>query len=187
VCVTSASVRAVKLTIVSMLAVAVAVAACGSSKPAPTPAKPLTWKQMDATQREKFMTDVVLPRTKELFVAFDPKYKSMDCKTCHGDGATDGSYKMPNPKIKPLPNTEEAFLAWVSKDAEAARYTEFMATKLEPLMGELLQVAVFDPETNTGEFSCSNCHQLVDASGKIVPDSMHGEHGEHEHGEHEHH
>jgi hypothetical protein len=161
------------------LSLAMAVlAACGSPSAPPQtpaqpvqPAKPVTWKDMDATQRETFMKEVVMPKTKELFVAFDPKYQSMDCKTCHGDGATDGTFEMPNPKIKPLPNTPEAFMAWVSKDAEAGRYAQFMSEKLEPLMGELLQISVFDPQTKTGELSCSTCHQLVDASGKIVPDS----------------
>jgi hypothetical protein len=158
------------------LALAV-LAACGSSSTTPqtpaTPAKAVTWKDMDATQREQFMKDVVMPRAKAAFVAFDPKYASMDCKTCHGDGATDGTFEMPNPKIKPLPNTPEAFMEWVSKDAEAARYADFMSAKLEPLMGELLQLKPFDPQTKTGEFSCENCHELVDTSGKIVPSSMH--------------
>jgi hypothetical protein len=135
---------------------------------------------MDANQRQAYMKDVVMPRTKELFVAFDAKYQTMDCKTCHGDGAEDGSFEMPNLKIKPLPNTEEAFMAWVSKDPEAARYAEFMATKLEPLMGELLQIPVFDPKTGKGELSCQSCHTLVDASGKIVPPPSH-EHDHHEH------
>ena len=149
------------------------VAACGAPNkpaPAPAPAKPLVWKDMDATQRETYMKDVVMPRTKEIFVAFDPKYASMDCKTCHGPGAEDGTFEMPNPKIKPLPNTEELFMAWINKDPEAARYTEFMATKLEPLMGELLQQKVFDPKTGTGQMTCSSCHQLVDGNGKVVPD-----------------
>lgn len=139
---------------------------------------------MDLTQREQYMKDVVMPRTKELFVAFDAKYQTMDCKTCHGDGATDGSFEMPNAKIKPLPNTPEAFMAWVSKDAEAARYSEFMATKLEPLMGELLQVTVFDPKTKTGELSCANCHQLVDDKGQIVTPPARGEHDHHDHNDH---
>lgn len=157
------------------LTLSLVLAACGSSSPpaqtpAQAPAKPAAWKDMDATQREAYMKDVVMPRTKELFVAFDPKYQSMDCKTCHGDGVTDGSFEMPNGKIKPLPNTEEAFMAWVSKEPEAGRYAQFMATKLEPLMGELLQVKIFDPQTRAGDFSCSNCHQLVDASGKVVAD-----------------
>jgi hypothetical protein len=43
-----------------------------------------------------------------------------------------------------------------------------MATKVEPMMGELLQMSVFDPKTKTGDFSCEACHTLVDADGKDV-------------------
>ena len=57
----------------------------------------------------------------------------------------------------------------MTKDPEAARYTQFMAEKLEPAMGEMLSMQVFDPRTKTGEFGCSHCHQLVDADGKVVP------------------
>jgi len=165
----------------------VVLAACGSKSPPPAqpPVKPVAWKDMDATQREQFMKDVVMPKSKALFVEFNAeKYKDMNCATCHGDGATDGSFEMPNPKIKPLPNTPEAFMAWVSKDAEAGRYAQFMATKLEPAVAEMLQLKPFDPQTKSGEFSCSNCHQLVDASGKIVPAEHHEHHEHHEHGEH---
>ncbi|MBL0212955.1 MAG: hypothetical protein IPQ07_03660 [Myxococcales bacterium] len=152
------------------------IAACGSpSKPAEPP-KALVWKDMNADQRQAYMKDVVLPKAKVVFAAFDPKFQTMDCKTCHGDGVDDGSYEMPNPKIKPLPNTEAAFMAWLGKDAEAARYTPFMADKVEPLMGDLLHMTVFDPKTMSGEFGCSSCHTLVDADGKIVapPKPAHG-------------
>jgi len=128
---------------------------------------------MNAEQRGTYMTDVVLPKTKEIFVAFDPKYSTMDCKTCHGPGAEDGSFEMPSTGIKPLPATPEAFMAWIGKDADAARYTEFMASKVEPLMGELLQMSVFNPETKTGDLSCGNCHTLVDAEGKTVVPPKH--------------
>jgi hypothetical protein len=154
----------------------VVLAACGggsSKTTTPEPATPLVWKEMDLEQRTKYMMDVVLPKTKELFVALDAKYDTMDCITCHGDGAKDGSYEMPNPKIKPLPNTEEAFIAWVSKEPAAGKMAEFMATKLEPLMGELLQKSVYDPKTKTGELSCGTCHTLVDASGTIVTPEAH--------------
>ncbi|MGE0395956.1 MAG: hypothetical protein AB7T06_04440 [Kofleriaceae bacterium] len=149
-------------------AVVVVLAACGApSKPA-EPAKPLVWKDMNLEQRTNYMKEVVLPTAKDAFVAFDKKYETMDCMTCHGDGAKDGSFEMPNAKLKPLPNTEEAFMAWVAKEPEAARYAEFMATKLQPLMGQLLNETVYDPQTKTGELGCSTCHTLVDASGAIV-------------------
>jgi hypothetical protein len=124
---------------------------------------------MNLEQRQTYMKEVVLPKARDIFIAFDAKkYEKMDCVTCHGDGVADGSFDMPNPKIKPLPNSEEAFMAWVAKEPEAGRYAQFMSEKVEPLMGELLQKVVFDPKTKTGELSCMSCHQLIDPSGKIV-------------------
>src|SRR6476469_1535595 len=113
----------------------VLLAACGSSsKPAATPAPaPAAWKDMNLDQRVEFMKREVMPKSKAIFVAFDEKkYKDMDCVTCHGDGVADGSYEMPNPKIKALPATADAFMAWVSQDAEAARYAKMMSQELEP-------------------------------------------------------
>ncbi len=146
--------------------------ACGSSSKSaeqPRPAKPSAWKDMNADQRTAFMKDVVLPKMQAEFVAFDAKlFEKMDCETCHGDGAKDGSFEMPNPKLKPLPTTEAAFMAWIGKDAEAQRFTGFMGAKVEPMMAELLQKSVFDPKTNSGEFGCTGCHTLIDTDGKII-------------------
>ena len=151
-----------------------AAAACGSSSKSSMPPKGLVWKDMNADQRHAYMEKVVMPKAKEVFAAFDPKYASMDCKTCHGPGAEDGSFEMPNPKIRPLPNTPEAFMALMGKDADVQRFTPFMAAKVEPMMGELLHMTVFDPQTKTGELSCENCHTLVDEAGKVVAPERRG-------------
>lgn len=153
-----------------------AVAACGSSSKSSMPPKGMVWKDMNADQRKEYMEHVVMPKAKEVFAAFDPKYQTMDCKTCHGPGAEDGSFEMPNAKIRPLPNTPDAFMALMAKDPEVQRFTPFMAGKVEPMMGELLHMTVFDPKTNTGELSCATCHTLVDETGKVVPPEKHGEH-----------
>ena len=138
---------------------------------------------MNADQRMQYMKEVVLPETKKIFVAFDAKkFGTMDCKTCHGDGADNGSFEMPNPKIRPLPNSEEAFMAWVGKEPEIGKWAQFMGGEVEPLMAKLLDETPFDPKTNTGEFGCTACHTLVDAEGKPVEMPKHHEHEGH--GEH---
>jgi hypothetical protein len=120
----------------------------------------VAYKDMDKKQRGAYMKKVVLPRARELFSAFDPKLPQVGCKTCHGDGVDNHTFKMPNPKLKKLPDSEEAFMAWVSKDKDAARWSKFMAEQLSPEMAKLVGKQPFDPKTKTGEFSCTACHTL---------------------------
>jgi hypothetical protein len=168
-----------------LVALTIFVAACGGSHGKASAPAPALWKDMNAEQRLAYMEKVVMPRAKQVFVEFDAeRYKDMDCKTCHGPGADDRSFEMPNPAIKPLPNSPEAFMALYAQDADVQRFTPFMSDKVEPMMGELLQMTVFDPKTDTGELSCSTCHQLVDDEGNVAPDPRRA--AEHDHAEHDH-
>ena len=106
------------------------------------------------------MKQYVLPKAKELFASFDPKFGAVTCKTCHGDGADNHTFKMPNPKIKQLPGTEEGFMTWIKQNPEEAKWAGFMAQPLEPEMGKILGMKPFDPKTKTGEFSCGACHTM---------------------------
>jgi hypothetical protein len=141
-----------------LIAVCLFAAACGGEDGS-EPAEQAAFKDMEFEQRMAFMQDVVLPQMTEVFVAFDAKFEGMDCKTCHGDGATDGSFAMPSPQLPVLPGTEEAFLEF-AKDPEHARWSQFMFEQVSSQMASLLQIPQFDPMTNTGEFSCHNCHTL---------------------------
>ena len=154
------------------LLIVACLTACGGPKAEPVnpnePETAVAWKDMNLDQRAGYMKDVVLPATRKIFAKFDPKFATMDCVTCHGDGVENGDFAMPDAKIKPLPSTPEAFMAWVSKDPEAGRYAKFMSEEVEPLMGKLLDKTVFDPATGKGELSCAACHTLVDAAGKRI-------------------
>jgi hypothetical protein len=141
------------------IALCLFTAACGGGEGSQPAAEPAAFKDMTFEERGAFMADVVLPQMTEIFVAFDPKFEGMDCKTCHGDGATDGSFAMPSPELPVLPGTEEAFLEY-AKDPEHARWSNFMFEEVTSRMASLLQVAQFDPVNHTGEFSCHNCHTL---------------------------
>ncbi|UQA56832.1 hypothetical protein [Polyangium aurulentum] len=136
------------------------VAACGGeADDEPTP-PPVAYKDMTLQQREVFMNDVVLPKMRATFAAFDAKYEStMTCQTCHGNGANDGTYAMPSPQVPPLP-TEEEFPEYV-KDPENAKWAQFMMDDVWPQMADLLDVPMYDHMTNPTGFSCSNCHTIA--------------------------
>ncbi|KYG04034.1 hypothetical protein BE21_48835 [Sorangium cellulosum] len=135
------------------------VAACGGADDGEP--DPVAWQDMTFGERTTYMTDVVVPRMKEIFVAYDAKYETMDCTTCHGADGAARAYAMPSGQIAPLPN-EEVFPEWVQdpEHPERMEWTDFMFNQVVPEMADLLQVARFDPTTMTGEFSCANCHTV---------------------------
>jgi hypothetical protein len=75
--------------------------------------------------------------------------------TCHGSGAKDGSFKMPNPELPKL-SPEGGFKKHLDKDPEI---TKFMMTKVLPNMAELLGTQPYDVKTHLG-FGCFGCHSI---------------------------
>jgi mono/diheme cytochrome c family protein len=122
----------------------------------------VAWKDMTFQQKKAYMKTAVTPTMKPIFQAFDAKkFKTFNCATCHGQDGADRKFKMPSNDIKPLPNTPEAFQAKLKTEPTWPKWTEFMAQKVEPTMGKLLDVPVFDPKNPVkGAFSCGNCHKL---------------------------
>lgn len=134
---------------------------CGSSKPEPAhyplPTFDRTgpWAHMTHDQKLEYMKSVVLPKEKEIFAAFDPvRYASVDCKTCHGAGADDGSYRMPNPALPKVPGGEAYYRELAARDPKLLR---FMQSTVGPETAKLLGVQRFDMASHTG-FSCYQCH-----------------------------
>ena len=124
--------RAHGIGLAGLLAVAVAAVACAettASAPAPatapaaapvaaSPAKEIAWADMNKDQRLEYMKSVVAPRMKQVFVNFSPdRFSKMNCVTCHGDSATDGSFKMPNPKLPKLPSSPDGFKKLAAEQA----------------------------------------------------------------------
>jgi cytochrome c553 len=122
----------------------------------------VAWKEMTFKQKKAYMKDAVEPTMKPIFQAFDAKkFKTVNCQTCHGKDGTERKFKMPSNDIHPLPNTKEAFEAKLKTEPTWPKWTEFMAKKVEPAMGKLLDVPVFDPQKPVeGAFSCGKCHKL---------------------------
>lgn len=122
----------------------------------------VAWKDMTYQQKKAYMKAEVTPTMKPIFQEFDgKKFKTFDCATCHGKDGADRKFKMPSNGIHPLPNTPEAFQAKLKTEPTWPKWTEFMAQKVEPAMGKLLDVPVFDPKKPVkGAFGCGNCHKL---------------------------
>jgi hypothetical protein len=122
----------------------------------------VAWKDMTFNQKRAYMKAAVQPKMKAVFQAFDrEKFAKFTCETCHGKGAADRKYKMPSPDIHPLPNTPEAFQAMLKTEPTWPKFTKFMSEEVEPAMGTLLAVPVFDPKKPVeGAFSCKACHKL---------------------------
>ncbi|HEX4405157.1 MAG TPA: hypothetical protein VH560_10045 [Polyangia bacterium] len=124
---------------------------------APAGAKKIDWEHMSEADKKKYMKATVLPEMKKAFQAYDAKaYKKFTCGTCHGDGATDGKFKMPNAKLPklPAPTNREGFMALHAKKPEAVK---FMGEVVKPKMAELLGLAEWSPTNMTG-FGCYQCH-----------------------------
>ena len=122
----------------------------------------VAWKDMTFQQKKAYMKSAVVPTMKPIFQAFDAKkFKTVNCETCHGKDGVDRKFKMPSNDIHPLPNSKEGFEAKLKTEPTWPKWTEFMAQKVEPAMGKLLNVPVFDPQKPVeGAFSCNACHKL---------------------------
>lgn len=118
------------------------------------------WRDMTHPERLSYMTHTVFPDMKAEFMAFDREaFKGMTCATCHGGGAKDRSFLMPNPELPKLPTTD-AGMKKVREDCPGL--FDFMANRVVPRMASLLGEAPYDPKTRQG-FHCFRCHTRAEA------------------------
>ena len=121
----------------------------------PAPPGPGQWDSWSKDQKKAYMKDAVLPKMGPLFHDYDAKrFAEPKCTICHGAGAKDGSFKMPNPALPKLPATPEGFKALHDKHPKAV---EFMATQVVPTMAALVGEEPYDMKTQKG-FGCFECH-----------------------------
>ncbi|MEE2828517.1 MAG: hypothetical protein VX498_04975 [Myxococcota bacterium] len=115
--------------------------------------QPGPWEDLDFGQRLEFMTELVEPRMKELFVAFDDEeYAYFGCETCHGDDADDVDYEMPNGGTA---LDVDDFPLQQSPDERLRAYAVFMNDEVKPIMAEMLELL---PHPQ-GPFGCFECHE----------------------------
>jgi hypothetical protein len=122
--------------------------------PAEAPA-PAAFHDMNRDQRMMFMKETVMPAMQAEFQKFDPKrYAEFSCATCHGSGAKQGTFTMPNPELPKLPATPDGFKALSEKHPDMMK---FMGEVVKPKMQQMLKEEPFDPATGKG-FGCMECH-----------------------------
>ncbi len=96
-----------------------------------------------------------MPKMGALFHDYDAtKYADPKCGLCHGAGAKDGSFKMPNPDLPKLPATPDGFKKLAAKHG---KIMTFMSEKVKPTMAGLVGEPPMDPKTGQG-FGCFECH-----------------------------
>jgi mono/diheme cytochrome c family protein len=110
---------------------------------------------MSKDEKLAYMTDVVMPRMKAVFVAYDPhRFAKMSCAGCHGaDGEKRGWVMSASDLLlEPTP--------WNSGSAAPGRapseFDAFMAKSVTPEMAKLMGREVGAP--NQGGFGCFGCH-----------------------------
>ncbi|HZK76103.1 MAG TPA: hypothetical protein VFD13_04270 [Candidatus Kapabacteria bacterium] len=117
----------------------------------------IDWDNMSKGERKEYMKEVVLPKMKPVMQGFGSKmFKDVKCGTCHGAGARDGLFKMPNPELTKLPNSRAGFEQLMKEKPE---WMEFMSKTMKPSMANLLSMKQFDMKTGKG-FGCENCHTM---------------------------
>jgi hypothetical protein len=115
------------------------------------------WDTWSHDQKLAYMKSAVMPQMSGLFHDFDAKrYAENKCTLCHGSGAKDGSFKMPNPELPKLDLSPAGMKAMHAKKAAAV---EFMAKQVVPNMAQLLGEPPFDMQTHKG-FGCTGCHTM---------------------------
>jgi hypothetical protein len=129
-------------------------AAAGTPPSSLAPSKP--WKEMSLSEKKAHMKTAVMPKMTETFQSFDKsKFADVTCITCHGSGAKNGNFVMPNPALPKL--TAEGGFAKHKKDKP--EMTKFMMERVMPDMIQLLGAKPYDPQTHQG-LGCTACHTM---------------------------
>ena len=145
-----------QISMVAVLSVSV-LAACGDDE-TEDPNGPLNWDSLDQSAKLAHMSSVMSPEMSKVFKEFDSTgFANFSCGTCHGSGATDGSYTMPSADLPAL--TEDLSEFTTEPDVSA-----FMANTVVPKFAELLEQTA-TTQTTMGDISCWTCHTMKLAGG----------------------
>lgn len=134
------------------LLLAVPLLACGPHGQTGIPeGREKPWAEMDHDERMEHMAAVVMPKMQAVFQGHDPdRFGDFGCATCHGGGAGNGSFEMPNPGLPEL----DASKLYKKHRKETPDMVKLMWKQVEPSMGDALALTY----GFGGEISCASCH-----------------------------
>ena len=147
------------------LAACLALAACGwGSRASPATTTPpahevlpdVAFGDLDRGQKLEVMKQKVMVAMATAFRTHDGnRFARFDCATCHGPGAAQDRFDMPNPQLPRLVRHELS--AGTSQfKAEDIRW---MTDEITPAMADLLRLPRSSPATPNG-FGCDACHRV---------------------------
>src|SRR5688572_19577006 len=113
------------VSVVVALEIGVLSASCANSESGASQdsAGPKTWEHMSKDERFAHMKTVVFPEMKTAFQAAAPhEFAGFTCATCHGDGAVDKTFKMPNPKLPTLPADDAGMKRLMANDPKMVKF-----------------------------------------------------------------
>jgi hypothetical protein len=114
------------------------------------------WETWTHEQKVAYMKDAVLPTEAPLFREYSSdRFAELTCRSCHGAGADDGTYAMPNPA---LPKIAPGRILAMQKTNP--RVFRFMYDVVTPRTAALLNEPEWSHKTMSG-FGCFKCHPLA--------------------------
>jgi len=114
----------------------------------------ITWPEMTIEQRKSHMGRVVLPTAAAIFGSWRPDhYARVDCTLCHGQGARNDNFSMPNDHLPRLSGD----LLLGPEFASQPETTRLKLNRLVPEMSAALGLKSFSIITRKG-FGCYSCH-----------------------------
>jgi len=131
-----------------------AASAAPSATAAPGAPGPGDWDIWSHEQKMAYMKSTVMPKMGPMFHDLDPKkFSDPKCGLCHGAGAKDKTFKMPNPALPKL-NLADMMKSDQQKNPKTF---DFMVKQVKPQMAQLLGEPEYDPKSGKG-FGCLECH-----------------------------
>lgn len=141
------------------------VSGCAAA-PAPSPAPPAgqapvappgpgDWQRWSHDQKLAYMSTTFMDEERKIFASWEPvRFRTLECRTCHGPGVGDGTFRLPNVDLPQVAPGAEGFQELAAHEPEVL---SFMQKRLVPETARLLGVPAFDFEKHQG-FSCYQCH-----------------------------